>query len=123
MTKAEEKALRAYPVKEKIIGYKNGPFIIIDINYEERIKYQERLERLQPYLPSNLDEAAEEFGKRQGLELAPFGRKFVKAGAKWLSKQGVSMEITDETEWADVDNFVHRNCDGATVIQIRKKEE
>lgn len=43
--------------------------------------------------------------------------------AKWMAEQGVSMEITDETKWIDVDTFVHRNCDGTTIIQIRKKEE
>ena len=32
---------------------------------------------------SDLDEAAEEFGKRQGLELKPFARKYFKVGAEW----------------------------------------
>ena len=32
---------------------------------------------------SDLDEAAEEFGKRAGLELKPFARKYFKAGAEW----------------------------------------
>lgn len=39
-------------------------------------------------LPSNIDEAAEYFGKRQGLELYPFAKKFFKAGAEWLARQG-----------------------------------
>ena len=32
---------------------------------------------------SDLDEAAEEFGKRQGVELKPFAKKYFKAGAEW----------------------------------------
>lgn len=50
-------------------------------------------------------------------------RNAFKNGVKWMAEQGVSMEITDETKWTDVDTFVHRNCDGAIVIQIRKKEK
>ena len=41
------------------------------------------------------------------------------AGARWLAEKGVTMSIDDNTEWADVDSFVHRNVDGKTVIQIR----
>ena len=46
-----------------------------------------------------------------------------KAGAKWMVEQGVSMETTDETEWSDVDLFIHRNVTGGTIVQIRKKEK
>lgn len=42
---------------------------------------------------SNLDEAAEDFGKRQGLELRPSAEKFFKAGAEWMAGQGVSGKI------------------------------
>ena len=41
------------------------------------------------------------------------------AGAQWLAEKGVTMSIDDNTEWADVDSFVHRNVDNKTVIQIR----
>lgn len=44
-----------------------------------------------------------------------------KAGAAWIAAQGESLQITPETEWSEVDSFVHRGCDGAEVIQIRKK--
>ena len=37
---------------------------------------------------SDLDEAAEEFGKRQGLELKPFAKKYFKAGAEWMAGRG-----------------------------------
>lgn len=90
----------------------------------------------QPPLPSNLDEAAIDAAQldmqdRQIMEatndeILRYSRIFrrgFKAGAEYEAEQGVSMEITDETEWVDVDNFVHRNCDGVTVIQIKKKEE
>ena len=42
-------------------------------------------------------------------------------GAEWMAGQGVSMSITDETEWADVDSFVHKNVSGNVILQIRKK--
>lgn len=50
--------------------------------------------------------------------------KFLKSlQSKGIAGRGVSMIITDETKWEDIDLFVHRNCDGATVIQIGKKEK
>lgn len=96
----------------------------------EELTGMERLEKLQPELPSNLDEAAEEYawkkeeplsdGERLSFCFKPRIDAF-KAGAEWMAGQGVGMVITDETEWAEVDKFVHSNCDGASVIQIRKK--
>ena len=47
-----------------------------------------------PSLPSDIDEAAEEYGKRQGSELRPFGTKFFKAGAEWMAGQGVKATAT-----------------------------
>ena len=41
----------------------------------------------EPLLPSDLDEAAVEFGKRQGAELVPFAKKFFKAGAEWQKER------------------------------------
>lgn len=38
-------------------------------------------------LSQSIDEEAEEFNKKQGIELAPFAKKFFKAGAKWMAKQ------------------------------------
>lgn len=52
------------------------------------------LDTLEAEKPESLDEAAEEFGKRQGVYLAPFGRKFFKAGAEWMAGQGYS-EVAD----------------------------
>lgn len=52
----------------------------------------------------------------------PIAEQKFKEGAEWMAGQGASMIITDETEWAEVDVFVHRNCDGAGIIQIRKKD-
>lgn len=47
----------------------------------------------EPSLPTdNLDEAAEEFGKRQGVELKPFAKKYFKRGAEWMAKQGYTQE-------------------------------
>lgn len=90
------------------------------------------LQQEQPPLPPNLDEAAKQIAYDvckdlyNGQEKDAIVYYAILAAirmAKWMAEQGASMEITDKTEWADVDAFVHRNCDGATVIQIRKKEE
>lgn len=43
----------------------------------------------------DLEEAAKEFGIRQGVELKPFAIKFFKAGAEWQKQQ---MEVTIEFE-------------------------
>lgn len=96
---------------------------------KEELTGGERLERLQPSLASDLDEAAEEIASN----IAPTHpdidwdecfekiKEGIKAGAEWMAGQGVSMQITDETEWADVDSFVHKNVTGGAIIQIRKK--
>ena len=87
------------------------------------------IQQEQPAPPSNLDEAAEEFGKRQGIELAPFGRKIFKAGAEWMAGQGVTKEavIGMATEEISI-NVPQRTlneldlCPGdKVVVQIRKK--
>lgn len=35
----EQKALEVYPVAEKALGYKSGPFAIFDTNYQKREGY------------------------------------------------------------------------------------
>ena len=89
-----------------------------------------------PSLPLNLDEAVHSYSESDEPLYSPghrfhwdsdslFGKQIettFKAGAEWLAGQGVSMVITDETKWEDVDKFVHRNCDGSSIIQIRKKD-
>ena len=57
-----------------------------------------RMLKEQPSLPSDIDEAAEEFGKRQGVELAPFAKKFFKAGAEWMAGQFQKIE-GDLVDW------------------------
>ena len=76
-------------------------------------------------LPTNLDEAANKYldNKFGGGMHIPFYIELFKAGAMWDREQGVSMEITEDTKWSEVDLFVHRNCDEMEVIQIRKKDE
>lgn len=103
---------------------------------ESAIKY------LESSLPPDLDEAAEEIAKSEipavageALDLngdcyetddinwperCGFIRGF-KAGAEWMAEQGVSMQITDDTEWEEVDSFIHKNVEGGSIIQIRKK--
>lgn len=82
-----------------------------------------------PKLPDNLDEAAEEIASDIAPKYPDIGwdecfekiKDGIKAGAEWMAGQGVSMIINDDTEWADVDSFIHKNVDGCSIIQIRKK--
>ena len=79
-------------------------------------------------IPSNLDEAAKDYAScytesdngNGGDDWEDDILIAFKAGARWLAEKGVTMSIDDNTEWEDVDTFVHRNVDGKTVIQIRK---
>lgn len=71
----------------------------------EELTGMERLEKLQPSLPTNLDEAAEEYaynnwqsddyhkGASEGLPFDAIGhtKMCFKAGAKWMSGHGVSL--------------------------------
>lgn len=83
----------------------------------------------QPSLPDNLDEAAEEFGKRQGIELAPFAKKFFKRGAEWLAGEGYTFETIMQED--DVDELVPTCPDmrnngysegDKVIVQIRNKQ-
>ncbi len=49
----------------------------------------EKLEKIFPEEPvsKDLEEAANEYSIRQGLELKPYANKFFKAGAKWQEQQ------------------------------------
>ena len=96
----------------------------------------EQLEKEKPIIPKGLDEAAEDFAKRQGIELVPFARKFFKAGAKWMAEQGWSRElevkedaggypyIDKHIELYDYDTDTPFAKKGDKVIvQIRKRDE
>ena len=83
--------------------------------------------RNQPSLPSNLDEAAEEYGKRQGTEEKPFAIKHFIAGAKWMAERGfISEGIVNQTSGEDT--FIELNehigyledCE-EVIVNIRKK--
>lgn len=75
-------------------------------------------------LDKSLDEAAEEYSKRvsDGHNYRDLTCGFI-AGAKWMAGQGVTLKVTDDTTWGEVNDFIHRNCDGVKEIHIRKKEE
>lgn len=87
------------------------------------------LQQEQPSLPSDLDEAADTFNREDAARMWDYEGKTegeiveaaFKAGAEWMAEQGVSMQITDDTEWEEVDSFIHKNVDGCSIIQIRKK--
>ena len=104
----------------------------------EELTGMERLEKLQPSLPSNLDEAAKESAKKwrknpdgtesRELFFAPYIRGF-KVGAEWMAGQGETVEgyITDEIAYNGIavilDNEGQLKPDDKVIVQIRKKEE
>ena len=87
--------------------------------------------------PKGLDEAAESYSNSPEPLYSPghrfhwdndalFGMQIetaFKAGAKWMAEQGVSMEITTEVDWTDIDKFVYKHSGDNVIIQMRKKEE
>lgn len=80
----------------------------------------------EPSLPSDLDEAAEKHIRKvrdtPGWDWTTQDiAEAFKAGAEWMAKQGATLKVTDDTTWGEVNDFIHRNCDGAKEIQIRKK--
>lgn len=108
----------------------------------EELTGGERLERLQPSLSSNLDEAAEEYGKKNTFcpdewtstkELSYLFSKAFKAGAEWMVGQGYTKEETvyferlcDENRimvdlgWGEPERGGFNPGD-KVVVQIRKK--
>ncbi len=111
---------------------KNGAGSIAECKYEEDRDILDFLDTLEtkelPSLPSNLDEAAKDYARcytesdngNGGDDWEDDILIAFKAGTRWLAEKGVTMSIDDNTEWEDVDTFVHRNVDSKTVIQIRK---
>jgi len=100
----------------------------------EELTGGERLERLQPSLPSNLDEAAEEnFETMEVLEheniFEETHRKIFKAGAEWMAGQGVTKEAVIGMSTEEITINVSQQtlneldlCPGDNVVvQIRKK--
>ena len=111
---------------------KNGAGSIAECKYEEDRDILDFLDTLEtkelPSLPSNLDEAAKDYARcytesdngNGGDDWEDDISIAFMAGVRWLAEKGVTMSIDDNTEWEDVDTFVHRNVDSKTVIQIRK---
>lgn len=95
----------------------------------------------EPLLPNDIDEAADNFvwevmeNDEKGIsdlcqKLRPSSKisdfydalgEFFKAGVEWMAGQGVTLKVTDDTTWGEVNDFIHRNCDSVKEIQIRKK--
>ena len=93
------------------------------INTSEYDQYKE-----EPSLPSNLDEAAEEYEdwvesySQSDFPTCVSFRQAFKAGAEWMAKQGVSMEVVTGVPWRAVDAFIHdHDYAEDSIIQIRKK--
>lgn len=109
----------------------------------EEVTGMERLEKLQPSISSNLDEAAEEFaftnwedndyhkGASEGVPFDPIGytEKVFKAGAKWVVSQGETVsgiitKVGDKldvvtTEYLSEESEFERN--DRVTVQIRKE--
>jgi len=98
-------------------GYENELLEIID-----------SLQQEQSSLPDNLDEAAEEYEDwvesycQSDFPTCVSFRQAFKAGAEWMAKQGVSMEVVSGVPWRAVDAFIHdHDYMEDSIIQIRKK--
>lgn len=90
--------------------------------YIDADKIRQEIERLQEMYLVNQDKF-----KVDDTDLSIFYEGKAKMCGELLSfldtlqeSEVASLEITPETEWADVDAFVHKNCDGAKTIIIRK---
>lgn len=101
----------------------------------EELTGGERLERLQPSLPSNLDDAAKEyFLKTYGIDNIAISediKSAVKFGAEWMAGQGVTFESPidyydgyyldcGEQEQNAIEQLSLKVMDKA-IVQIRKK--
>ena len=58
-----------------------------------------------------LDEAAEEFSKRQGIELMTFAKKYFKAGAEWMAGREKLPKIHGWLSKDPGDYYVHFSID------------
>lgn len=86
-------------------------------------------EKQLPSPPSGLDGAADKYldtqdvaevfcGDYEGWQIV----NAFKAGAEWMAKQGVSMEVVTGVPWRAVDAFIHdHDYTEDSIIQIRKK--
>ena len=99
------------------LGQKDAASKYDEIEYNRQRAEEEMLGK-------TLDEAAEKYVLEGHLLPEAFlVIPTFKAGAKWMAWQGVTLKVTDDTTWGEVNDFIHRNCDGVKEIQIRKKEE
>lgn len=77
---------------------------------------------------NSLEEAAERYASIEsqaykGVYCEYYNDKIAfKAGAEWMAKQGVSMEVVRGVPWRAVDAFIHdHDYSEDSIIQIRKK--
>lgn len=132
MTQEEiiKKAYEVYPDKQDT--YHSYKFLSFnDIQKWLREAYIKGLtEQLESYLPSNLDEAAEEYNESESWRWeAPMypHREAFKTGAEWMAAQGTSYNT--EIGWIDgptVLDWPDNILDGfkmgdKVIVQIRKK--
>ena len=63
------------------------------------------------FVPKGISRADAEDFFVNDIEMFKAGVKFVLNGCK-------SMRVTDDTEWADVDSFIHKNVSGESIILV-----
>jgi hypothetical protein len=94
------------------------------LDFIETSEYDQYKE--EPFLPDGLEEAAEDFGKRQGLELRPFAKKFFKAGAEWQKEQMMDEWLKDRDGcfWDGVEEgkkaMEKQMLEGAVEVEVKE---
>ena len=86
------------------------------------------LQQEQPSLPSNIDEAAEEYSENilaNNEDLQDAIEDAFKEGAKWMARQGVTLNLSiDELSCGAYNSCVEQGLtsEDDVIIQIRKKQ-
>ena len=86
------------------------------------------LQQEQPSIPSNIDEAAEEYSENilaNNEDLQDAIEDAFKEGAKWMARQGVTLNLSiDELSCGAYNSCVEQGLtsDDDVIIQVRKKQ-
>lgn len=135
-----------YEYMEKKVGHGVFDLMLADKSFWKELHkacekdFTDMVSKEQPSLPSNLDEAAEEYaynnwedndyhtGASEGLPFNAIGHteKCFKAGAEWMARQGVILNLSiDEFSCGAYNACVEQGLtsEDDVIVQIRKKEE
>ena len=109
---------------ERYDAFLNGKLSIC----EELLGCITSLQQEQPSLPSNIDEAAEEYSENilaNNEDLQDAIEDAFKEGAKWMARQGVTLNLSiDELSCGAYNSCVEQGLtsEDDVIIQIRKKQ-